>query len=246
MKLKEKSIAFLAFIKPHLLRLFYLGFILSFLLPYVDVRGCSNKKMQYLHGYDLLNSDQGIMYYVTIGIFAAFFILSFIKRDYSRSFRAFGSSWKALCAGFSGLVILFMPRLQFLFDEVFYRSGFGLGLACAAAVFADGGTISLKELAALWNERPAGPAEGFSPALRYYHYGVIVLSILMIPVYFFLMRKDIIFAMLIFLLQSAPLAVSQFIVLEGVRRGEKWTRIWAVAVSFIVVAALALIVMGFM
>jgi hypothetical protein len=245
MKMNEKLAGITLMLRPHMLRLLYLGFILTFLLPYVDVRGCSTKKVQLFHGYDLLVNDQGAFYCVTIGIFAAFFIFSFINGRYSKSIKAFASGWRSLGAGFSSLVVLFMPRLQFLFDEVTYKTGLFLGLACAVVAFFDGCIVSIKGFVELRRSRPPGSQEGIFPALLRYHNAVIILSVLVVPVYFFLMRKDIVLAVLIFFLLSVPFVISQYLVLEGVRRGEKWTRRWAVVVSFIVAAALALIIMGF-
>jgi len=245
--INEKISKFFIFLRPHLLRLLYLAFILSFLLPYTDVRGCMDKKMHLYHGYDLIFKGYGgILYVLPLCIFALFFILSFRKKNSSTSFRAFGASWKALGAGFSGLVIWFMPRLQFLFDEVFYRPGYALGLICTAGVFAEGIIISLKNFNALRNGRPTEIPDGYSPALMRYHYGISLFSLLLVPAYFFLMYMDIMFAILIFLFLSLPFVLSQQIVIEGVRRGERWTRRWAIAVSVLVLAALALTVVGFL
>jgi hypothetical protein len=230
-------------LKPHLMRLLCLAFILSFLLPYVDVRGCSDKKMQYFDGYELiLKGYGGIIYLLPICIFAFILIASFMKKSPLKSFGAFGASWKALGAGLSGLIILFMPPLQFLFDEVSYRAGYFLGLVCAAGVFTEGIALSLRDLLILRKERPPEPPDGYSPALIKYHYGVIIFSILLVPVNFFIMRGEIVFPVLILLVLSAPFVLSQTIVLEGVRRGERWTRRWAVAVFFLALAAVALIV----
>src|SRR5271157_738583 len=142
---KGKIMKLIMSLKPHLMRLLCLAFILSFLLPYVDVRGCSDKKMQYFHGYELiLKGYGGIIYLLPICIFAFTLMASFMKKSPLQSLNAFGAGLKALGAGLSGLIILFMPPLQFLFDEVSYRIGYILGLACAAAVFAEGVGISIK------------------------------------------------------------------------------------------------------
>jgi hypothetical protein len=235
------------FLRPHVLRLLYLAFILSFLLPYTDVRGCVDKKMHSYHGYDLIFKGYGgIIYVLPLCIFALFFILSFRKKKFSTSFRAFGASWKALGAGFSGLVVWFMPRLQFLFDEVFYQPGYALGLICTAGAFVEGVIISIKDFNALRNGRPTVIPDGYSPALMRYHYGISIFSLLLVPAYFFLMHKDVVFAVLIFLFLSLPFVLSQQIVVEGVRRGERWTRRWAIAASVLALAALALTIIGFL
>jgi hypothetical protein len=245
MKINAKQAGTSPVLRPHVLRLLYLGFILSFLLPYVDVKGCSTKKVQLLHGYDLLANDQGSFYYMTIGIFAVFLIFSFMNGKHSKSIRAFASGWRSLGAGFSSLAVLFMPRLQFLFDEVTYRTGLFLGLACAVAAFVDGCIASIRGLAVLRRSGPHDLREGIFPALLRYHYAVMIVSVLMIPAYFYLMKNDIMLAVLILFLLSLPFAITQYLVLEGVKRGEAWTRVWAVVVSFIVAAAFALIIMGF-
>jgi hypothetical protein len=232
-------------LKPHLIRLLCLAFILSFLLPYVDVRGCSDKKMQYFHGYELIFKGYGgIIYLLPICIFAFILIASFVKTRPLQSFSAFGAGLNALGAGLSGLVILFMPHLQFIFDEVSYRIGYLLGLVCVAGVFAEGIAISLRNLRDLRKERPPKPVDGYSPALMRYHYGVIIFSILLVPFYFFIMRGEIAFPVLILLVLSAPFVLLQNIVIEAARRGERWTRRWAVAVFFLALAALALLVLS--
>jgi hypothetical protein len=235
------------FLSPHVSRLLCLAFIFSFLLPYVDVRGCSDKKMHYYQGYDLiLRGEGGVIYLLPIGLFLAIFILSFIKKNYSMSFGAFGMSWKVLCAGLSGLVIWFMPQLQFLFDDVYFRVGFFLGLGSASALFIFSSVGSLRELFLLRNQRPEVPQGAYSRVLEKYHIGVIVFSLVLAPCYFFQLRKEIGMAVLIFLLLSLPFVLSQLVVLEGVRRGERWPRFWSIAVSLLALGAAVLIVLGFM
>ncbi len=242
---KEKITRLLTLLKPHLMRLLCLAFVFSFLLPYVDVRGCSDKKMQYLYGYELIIKGYGgLIYLLPICIFAIILIASFMKKSPLQSVYAFGAGLRALGAGLSGLVILFMPPLQFLFDEVSYRIGYVLGLASAAAVFSEGIAISVNSLFFLRKERQQNPIEG-SPLLLRYHYGVMIFSILLVPIYFFIMRGEIVFPVLVLLVLSAPFIVLQYIVIEGVRRGEGWTRRWAVAAFILALAAVAMIVLSF-
>ncbi len=236
----------IGFLKPYFMKLLYFAFILSFVLPYVDVRGCSNKKMEYFHGYDLIfKGYAGLIYLVPICIFIIILIVSFMRKSPLQSLRAFAAVWRAIGAGLSGIVIWLMPQLQFLFDDLFYRAGYALGLACAAAVFGEGIYTSLKNLFILRKERPPSSERAYSVSLLRYHYGIAFFSLLLVPAHFYVMRSEIVLPVLIFLIFSLPFVLSQIIAVEGVWRGERWTRRWAVAVFFLALAALALLVVSF-
>ena len=247
MTLKEKIKTLLARARPSILRIVYLAFILSFLLPFVTVRGCKSQQVKLYNGYELIIDAHGggWVYLVPICIFAAYFIISFIIKNYSKGLKAFGASWGALGAGLSGLVLFYYSQLQFLFDTVSFRIGFYLAVLCAAAVFAYGIAVSLKGFSALRKDRQPEQPGARSSALVQYHYGIAVFSLLLVPVYFFQMRYSVVMAFCIFVFLSLPFILSQLIVVESVRQGEGWPGRWAVAVFILALAMLALVILSF-
>jgi hypothetical protein len=242
--MKEKIVRVLARIRPNMIRALCCAFIFSFLLPYVDVMGCTTKKMSTYNGYQLIRGGPAALYVLTIVIFLAILILSFYKKEASRALEAFAASWRAITAALGGLIIGLLPGLQFLFDGVFMRVGQALGMACAAAVFIDGMAVSIAGYFGLAGIREGAAA--YSKPLLKYHAAVMAVSLCLVPVYFFGLHEDIGLGVIYFLSLSLPFSLSQLIVMEGVRRNERWTRYWAVAVSFLIAGGVVLSVLNVM
>lgn len=249
MTVKERTALLWSRIRPHALRALYCSFIFSFMLPYVDVMGCSTKKMSTYRGYELISGEKvpstvAALYIITIVIFVIILALSFYKREASAALKAFAAAWRAMSAALCGLIIWVIPGLQFLFDGVFAREGQLLGLICAALLFIDGMTVSAMGYIGLVGQRDN--AAPYSKPLFRYHAAVIIFSLCLVPLIVAGMLDEIWLAVLIVLTLSLPFAFSQCIVLEGVRRGDRWTRTWAVAVIFVIAGAAAIAVMGVM
>jgi hypothetical protein len=244
---QEKNIRIAKAVRRHAIRALYLVFIFSFLLPYVEVTGCSTKIITTYRGYQLLSGNPAVFYLVSIGIFITFFVLSFYKKVTSTTLKAFTACWRAMTAAVSGFIVGFLPGIQFLFDDIFMLIGQFLGLVCAAIIFIDGMVISIRDYAVLRKDREAAANAGqtHSTALIRFHSGVIIFSLALIPAYSIGMRNDIPTALLFFLSLSLPFIFSQCIVIEGVKRGERWTRTWAVAVTILLAGVLVLIVLSY-
>ena len=248
MTLQEKIIRLAKIVRPHAIRALYLVFIFSFLLPYVQVTGCSTKIITTYHGYQLISGNPAVFYLISIGIFITFFVFSFYKKETSTTLKAFTASWRAMTAAVSGFIVGFLPGIQFLFDDVFMLIGQFLGLVCAAIIFIDGMVISIRDYAVLRKDREAAAVAGQtrSKALIRFHIGIIIFSLAMVPAYSIGLRKDILTPLLFFLFLSMPFILSQCIVIEGVKRDERWTRRWAIAVPIMLVGVLVLTVLSYM
>jgi hypothetical protein len=237
-------------VRPHAMRALYLVFILSFLLPYVEVTGCSTKIITTYRGYQLISKEPGIvvLYLISICIFMAFFVFSFYKKEASTALNAFAAAWRAIMAAVAGFIVGNLPGIQFLFDDVLMLIGQFLGLVCAAAVFIDGMAIAVRNYSVLLKNRDAGAGAGqtHAKALARLHAGVIIFSLALVPAYAIRMLDEIGDALLLFMLLSLPFVLSQCIVLEGVQRGEAWTRKWAVVVPILMAGILVLIVLGYL
>jgi hypothetical protein len=231
---------FFSKIRPWALRVLHLLFIGSFMLPYVTVTGCSDGKVVVVRGYELFTGYEMVFYLVAIGIVMACFALSFVKTAPGPSLGAFAAAWRAIAAALSGMIVGFFPGIQYLFDSVTPHAGQVLGLACAGALFAEGAVGSLRGYLGLRRDRPPGPPAG---TLRSFHRGVLLLALAMVPFYFIGLGDEWGVALLYLFLLTLPFILVQLIALEGVRRGEAWTRTWAMGVGLLMALALTLTVM---
>ncbi len=227
-------------IRPWALRAIYLGFIGSFMLPYVTVTGCSDGKVQVFRGYDLFTGYEAAFYLAAILIILSCLVLSFVKTAPGPSLEAFAAAWRAISAALSGMIVGFIPRIQYLFDSVTPHAGQVLGLVCAGALFAEGAVGSLWGYLRLRRDRPPGHPGG---ALWTFHRAVLLVSLAMVPFYFIGLGDEWGIALLYLFLLTLPFLLVQLIVLEGVRRDEAWPRTWAMGVALLVALALALTVM---
>ncbi len=217
--------------RPHLLRLVYCLFIFSFVLPYVDVVGCSTKKLSTYRGYDLVTGTSAVFYLVAMALFISMIAFSFYRKDISRSLRAFGSVWRAMASAVAGFIIGFLPGIQFLFDNVYMLAGQLLGIACTAVVFMDGMAVSIREYVAFRKEPPhVHGSDALPPVLAKAHWAALIFSLALVPVYGYSLRGEAMIAVMYLIFLSLPFVVSQAIVLQGVKRGERWTLRWAPAV----------------
>jgi hypothetical protein len=248
MEQQGKILRFAKTVRPHAIRALYLVFILSFLLPYVEVTGCSTNIISTYRGYQLIRGNPAIFYLFSIGIFITFFIFSFYKKGASIALKAFAASWRAMAAALSGFIVGNLPGIQFLFDDLLMLIGQFLGLICAAAVFVDGMVIAVRDYTVLLKNREAaaGAEQTQSKALVRFHTAVIIFSLALVPVYVIRMLDEIGTALLLFIFLSLPFVLSQLIVLEGVRRGEPWTRRWAVAAPILMAGLLVLAILSYL
>ncbi|MBN2080462.1 MAG: hypothetical protein JW838_15935 [Spirochaetes bacterium] len=226
--------------RPWAMRALYLGFMGSFMLPYVTVTGCSDGKVQVFRGYDLFTGYEAVFYLAAILIVLSCLALSFVRTEPSASLAAFASAWRAISAALCGLIVGFIPRIQHLFDSVSPHAGQILGLVCAAALFAEGAAGSARGYIRLRRDRPPGPRGG---SLRVFHGGVLLVSLAMVPFYFIGLGDEWGISLLYLFLLTLPFILVQLITLEGVRRGEAWPRTWALGVTLFTALALALTVM---
>jgi hypothetical protein len=235
-------------VRPHAIRALYLIFILSFLLPYVEVVGCTTKMVSTYHGYQLMRGSPAAFYLLSIVIFILFFLFSFYKKEASTALKAFAASWRAMAAALSGFIVAYLPDLQFLFDGVLMLIGQFLSLVCVAAVFIDGMVIAVRDYSVLLNNPEAGGGARKEPsnALMKLHEAVIIFSLVLVPAYVIRMLDEIGDAFMLFMFLSLPFVLSQCIVLEGVKRGERWTRTWAFVVPILMAGVLVLILLDYL
>lgn len=240
---REQRIKRLRAVRLQLFRLTCCLFLFSFLLPYVDVMGCSTKKIITYRGYQLIQGPPAVFYWASIAVFIAMLAFSFYRKEATLALRAFGAVWRAMGAAASGFVIALLPGLQFLFDGVFMLVGQLLGLICVAALFADGMTISIRNYLILRREAPTLPSgKALPPVLLKLHGAAAVASLLFVPLYSYALRSEIILALLYFFVLSLPFLLSQAIAMEAVKRGERWTLRWAPAVLLLLAGAAALMI----
>jgi hypothetical protein len=248
MTTREKIFSMLKLARPHALRVVHLLFILSFLLPYIDVMGCSTKKISTYTGSQLIlkQDSPASLYLAAMGVFAAFFIFSFFGKKASASLGAFAAAWRVIAAAVSGFIIGLLPGLQFLFDGVFMRAGQFLGFLCAGVVIIDGIIISAGGYIGLRKERAVAPGSTGPAGLLRYHAAVMIAGLAMVPAYAVILHNEIPLAVLYFFFLTLPFVLSQCIVMEGVRRGEAWTRRWAFAAAAVIAAGVVVTVLGFL
>lgn len=121
--------------KDHLWRGLYLLAVFSFLLPFVTVytRGCgSHVRTGEVHeytGFQLFTKPAGWLYLLPISLALLLLVLTFLRQNDAENLRGFLRSWKAALSALSAGVVLVLPGLQFLFDDVDMRIGQGLALA---------------------------------------------------------------------------------------------------------------------
>ncbi len=244
MKTRDRLTGMVKAARPHAIRLAYCLFIFSFLLPYVDVMGCSTKKIETYHGYQLVRGAPAALYLLAIVLFIAMLALSFYSREITRTLSAFGASWRAMAAAVAGFIIGLLPGVQFLFDGVFMLIGQLLGLACAAAVIIDGLAVSVKEFAVLRKEPSPAAGTALPPALAKLHLAAAVISLALVPLYCYSLRSEVMLAVLYLLFLSLPFVLSQTIVLQGIRRGERWTLWWTPVAAVLLVGATVITVLS--
>ncbi len=237
---------FLSTARPFAIRGLYLGFILSFLLPYVNVTGCSTGKVQMYYGFQLIQGYSAIFYLGAIGAVLACLVLSFIGKELSASLGAFAAAWRAICAALCGLIAGLFPGIQHLLDEVSPLAGQLLGLTCAAVLFAEGALSAIRGYIGLRRDRSPRGVVITGGALIAFHGGALVLSLVLVPCYFIGLGDEWGIALLYFLLLSLPFALAQLIAIEGVRLGEGWPRTWTWGASILATAALVLTLMLFL
>lgn len=230
--------------RPWIRRALSLLFIFSFLLPYVDVKGCTTKTTGTYYGYDLIQGESAVLYLAAIGIFLLLLVLSFLVREGSASFGAFAAGWRAMAAATAGVIVLLFPDLDFLFDTVFMGPGQLIGVSAAALVFIDGAADAACGYAGLRRGSPDGPS--LSGGLAKYHAAMIGLALSLVPAYAIALWEEIGLTVTYFVILTLPFVLSQLIVLEGVKRGEKWTRGWAPGVAVVMAAAIVMIVLGYL
>ncbi len=231
-------------VRPNVRRVLCLLFIFSFLLPYVDVKGCTTKTTGTYYGYDLIQGESAVLYLVAIGIFLLLLVLSFLVKEGSASFNAFAAGWRAMAAAIAGVIVLLFPDLDFLFDTVFMGPGQLTGVVTAALLFADGAAGAAIGYAGLRRGRPAGPQP--SGGLVKYHAAMILLALALVPAYAIALWEEVGLTVTYFVILTMPFILSQLIVIEGVKRGEGWTRRWAPAVGVVMAAAIVMIVLGYL
>ncbi|HPV43461.1 MAG TPA: hypothetical protein PKX40_19935 [Spirochaetota bacterium] len=246
MTTREQLSGFVKVARPHVLRLACFLFIFSFLLPYVDILGCTSKKIETIQGYQLIKGAPAAFYLFAIAAFVLMLVFSFYRKDAARSLRAFGASWRAMAAAVSGFIIWLIPGIQFLFDNVYMLIGQLLGLVCVVLVYVDAIAVSAREYVLLRSEAvsPDG-AKALPSSLAKVHAAAVVISFALIPFYGYSLRDEIMLAVMYFLFLSIPFALSQAIVLQGIRRGERWTLRWTPVVAVLLAAATALVILSY-
>ena len=229
-------------VRPHANRFLCLAFICSFLLPFVDVEGCATKKIGTHYGYSLV-LDSPVLYVIAIGAVLLVLLLSFLVKEGSASFNAFAAAWRAMAAAVAGMIVLLFPGLQFLFDNVFMRSGQLIALLSTALLFAVGVVEAAVAYVGLRRETPTGPAD--RPGLLKYHAAMIVVALALVPVYGIALKEEIGLTVTYVCVLTLPFVLSQLLVIEGVKRGEAWVRRWAPAVALVLAAAAAVSILGY-
>jgi hypothetical protein len=244
MTTSQKLSSLLQRARPWSRRVLCFLFIFSFLLPYVDVKGCTTKTTGTYYGYDLIQGGSAVLYLTAIGIFLLLLLLSFLVRKGSASFTAFAAGWRAMAAATAGVIVLLFPGLDFLFDTVFMGPGQLVSVVTAALVFIDGAADAAVGYARLRRESPAGPS--LSGGLAKYHAAIIGLALALVPAYAIALWEEVGLTVTYFVILTAPFVLSQLIVMEGVKREEQWTRRWAPGVAVVMAAAVVMIVLGYL
>ncbi len=246
MTTRERLSGMLKTARPHLFRMVCCLFIFSFLLPYVDVLGCSSKKIETVHGYQLIKGGAAAFYLLALAMVVLMLALSFYRREITRSLKAFGAGWRAIAAAVAGFIIWLIPGVQFLFDNVYMLIGQLLGLVSVFLLFIDAIAISITDYSLLRKEAVSADGAGALPlALAKIHAAIVIISLALVPLYAFSLRDENILAVMYFFLLSLPFALSQAIVIQAIRREERWTLWWTPAAVVLLVGVMVIIILSF-
>jgi hypothetical protein len=113
-----------------LLRVIWLISIVSFLLPFLTVKGCQTKVATQYSGYQLFSEEQGWILAIPLAAAFAYFLLSYRKSVPSLNFKGFVQTWNMFIAAAFAFLIGVLPSIMFLFDDVKHLSGQVLAASC--------------------------------------------------------------------------------------------------------------------
>jgi hypothetical protein len=203
-------------------------FIFSFFLPFVAVQECSTKNIVSYPGTELIDGFRGPIYLIPMALFFGYFILSFFKQRVSNGLRSFLQSWKALTAVLSGVVVVCLPSIDYLFRKVYPREGQILALIACLLVYLDGMTESAISLGRFKRE-PQKSSQGLrlSRVMYIIHFSILLISCVLI-FFYFIKSNGHVFALFMVLFLSIPFLFSESITLYAVKRNEKWTYGWSI------------------
>lgn len=233
-------IEFWSHVKDHVWRGLYLLGVLSFLLPFVTVKGCGSSEITDYRGFQLITDDfagGGWCFLLPICIGLTFFGLSFVGRRGGRILQGFFKGWRAVFSSLAAVTVLLFTFLIFIFSTVHVRIGWILCAVSWSLVYLRdmlSGFAHLREL----NRSRALPACGTSwqiVLLSIMHY-LLVLEAFACPVIWtanwdaealpWLAGGLLFFSVPIFL-------VLQFAA-EGISTGERWAIVWSALLSSLI------------
>jgi hypothetical protein len=137
-------------------------------------------------------------------------------------------SWKALSAVFSGLVVGYLPHIDYLLDKVSPHIGQIMALMACLQVYLDSITESAVSLIRFKREsRKSDQAMRLSLVMYIIHFSTLLVSCALIVLCFVKGSDDIIGWFMILLL-FLSLLLSESIVLYSIKRNEKWTYVWSI------------------
>jgi hypothetical protein len=213
--------------------------ILCFLFPFVSVKSCNSEAVTNYYGFQLLLHDGGWVYAVSIGLSALFLASAFITRKRSCAFSGFFCCGALILSVLGFSIIVFYPDLQFLFHQVYPRTGLVLG------------GISWVTLYFLYWVLTVGLVRDIrtrNSSLSRVHSAWTVLLLVsaviavLIP-YTSLMKEisasKLAVSSLVVLFFSTPFAVMLYFVREAIREGFMWGRVCAILFPVVLAAAAA-------
>jgi hypothetical protein len=232
-------------VRNHVWRAIYLLGVLAFLLPFVTVEGCNSGEVTDYRGFELITQEftyTGWVFLLPICVGLAFFALSFVRRRrYGQILRGFLKSWRAVFASVAALIVVFGPFFNFLFDTVTPRTGWFVGTTCWSLVWlvsVIGVLIHLRMVSR--SQAPAACEHSFGLILlRVMHYllAYFVLGIIFPLGCYYLISEPILAPSSVLILSaSVMLALTLHFAAEGLRVGERWSVVWSVLFSFLLLA----------
>ncbi len=224
--------------RQHFWRAVYVLGTLSFCLPFVSVKGCSSSEITDYHGFQLIGQDDSwpIIFPMALGV--VLLALSFLRRRYGDILLGFTKAWKSIGTLVAVCVLVVWVDVHFLFDEVYWRTGRVVGVACWSVVYL-GSYIAGMQLFVRVRRLPRTPLP-LTSADRVWLpsrtcYRALGALAFLAPMHAFLLQEPnwegLITLGLCWLLISLPVFLVFYFAAEGLRRGRRWAVVWNVVSS---------------
>jgi len=230
----------------HVWRAIYLIGVLSFLLPFVTVKGCASSEVSTYRGYELIGKDFqefrdfGWYFLLPICIGLAFWGLSFVPRRGGELLQGFMKSWRLLFSSTSFCVVFLFTFLKFLFDTVNPLAGWYLGVTCWSLVWIAAFAAVITHIYRMTSASSPSPSAvpRRSLLLRVEHYLLALFAVAypissFIKVYGTAGWGELPWTLISLWLFSMPAVFVLYFAAHGLKNDERWAVVWSASISFL-------------